>query len=50
MEETFDEKKRRSLVERFGVNKGNRLADESEGKGKGEKKSKFLRRRKKEYE
>ena len=48
MEETFDEKRRRSFVERFGVNKGNRLADESEGKG--EKKSKFSRRRKKEYE
>lgn len=48
MEETHEEKCRRSLVERFGVNKGNRLADESEGKG--EKKSKFSRRRKKEYE
>ena len=28
MEETFDEKRRRYLVERFGVAKGNRLADE----------------------
>jgi len=46
--ETFDEKRRRDFVERFGVNKGNRLADESEGKVA--KKSKFLRRRKKEYE
>ncbi len=30
MNETFEEKCRRSLVERFGVNKGNRLADERE--------------------
>jgi len=30
MAETFEEKCRRSLVERYGVNKGNRLADERE--------------------
>ncbi len=28
MAETSEEKCRRSLVERYGVNKGNRLADE----------------------
>ena len=48
MDEAFDEKKRRDLVERFGVNKGNRLADEREGKGR--KDSKKKRRSAKDYE
>ena len=38
MEETFEEKCRRSLVARFGVNKGNRLADERSAPAKKRKK------------
>ncbi len=46
MEETFDEKRCRYLVERFGVAKGNRVADEIE-KPKRKKRSK--RKRKEQY-
>jgi len=46
MEETFEEKKRRDLVERFGVNKGNRLADEADAPKKATKE----KRRKRAYE
>jgi hypothetical protein len=45
MEETFEEKKRRALVERYGEAKGNRVADEGLTKPASLKK-----RRKREYE